>query len=67
VLAEYEKAKSVTRDRLHLETMEKILPDSDKVILDGGIGQRLLPLMPLGTSPLLPATLRPAAEPVKGK
>ena len=67
VLAEYEKAKSVTRDRLHLETMEKILPDSDKVILDGGIGQRLLPLMLLGNSPLLPATLRPAIEPLKGK
>jgi len=67
VLAEYEKAKSVTRDRLHLETMEKILPDSDKVILDGGVGQRLLPLMPLGNSPLLPATLRPAIEPLKGR
>ena len=67
VLAEYEKAKSVTRDRLHLETMEKILPDSDKVILDGDVGQRLLPFMPLGNSPLLPATLRPAIEPLKGR
>jgi modulator of FtsH protease HflK len=67
VLAEYEKAKDVTRDRLHLETMEKILPHSDKVILDGGLGQRLLPLMPLGNSPLLPATLRATTEPVKGR
>jgi membrane protease subunit HflK len=67
VLAEYEKSREVTRDRLYLETMEKILPDTDKVILDGDLGQRLLPLMPLGTSPLLPATLRPATEPVKGK
>ena len=67
VLAEYEKAREVTRDRLHLETMEKILPNTDKVILDGGLGQRLLPLLPLGASPLLPASLRPAIEPVKGK
>jgi len=67
VLAEYEKSREVTRDRLHLETMEKILPDTDKVILDGDLGQRLLPLMQLGTSPLLPATLRPATETLKGK
>ena len=67
VLAEYEKSREVTRDRLYLETMEKILPDTDKVILDGDLGQRLLPLMPLGTSSLLPTTLRPATEPVKGK
>ena len=67
VLAEYEKSPEVTRDRLHLETMEKILPDADKVIVDGDIGQRLLPLMPLGTPPLLPASLRPATEPLKGR
>ena len=67
VLAEYEKSKEVTRDRLYLETMEKILPDTDKVILDGDLGQRLLPLMPLGTSPLLPTSLRPVAEPLKNK
>ena len=67
VLAEYEKSRGVTRDRPHLETMEKILPDSDKVILDSDLGQRLLPLMPLGTSALLPTTFRPGTEPVKGK
>ena len=67
VLAEYEKSREVTRDRLHLETMEKIMPDIDKFILDGEVGQRLLPLMPLGTSPLLPAALRTTTEAVKGK
>ena len=67
VLAEYEKSREVTRDRLHLETMEKIMPDIDKFILDGDVGQRLLPLMPLGASPLLPAPLRTATEPVKAK
>ena len=67
VLVEYEKSREVTRDRLHLETMEKILPDIDKVILDGDLGQRLLPLLPLGTSPLMPAALRSTPEPLKGK
>ena len=65
VLAEYEKSREVTRDRLHLETMEKILPETDKVILDGDLGQRLLPLMQMGTPPVLPATLRPTIEPLK--
>jgi membrane protease subunit HflK len=47
VLAEYNKAKEVTRDRLHLETIEKILPDIDKIVVGGDVGQRLLPLLPL--------------------
>jgi len=61
VLAEYEKAKDVTRDRLHLETVEKILPDSDKVIVDGAVGQRLLPLLPVGAAhgATLPLPARP--------
>lgn len=67
VLAEYEKSREVTRDRLHLETMERILPDTDKVILDGDVAQRLLPMMPVGTSSLLPAPLRTATEALKGK
>ena len=48
VLAEYEKAKEVTRERLHLETVERILPDIDKLIVDGDISQRLMPLLPFG-------------------
>ena len=48
--------------------MEKIMPDIDKFILDGDVGQRLLPLMPLGgASPLLPASLRTATEALKTK
>ena len=67
VLTEYEKAKDVTRDRLHLETMEKILPATDMVVLDGALGHRLLPLMQLGNAPALPAPLRPiTTQPEKG-
>ena len=49
VLAEYVKAKSVTRERLHLETMERILARvNKKVFVDDAIGDRALPLLPLG-------------------
>jgi len=32
----------------------------DKIIVDGSIGQRLMPLLPLGGAPALPASVRPA-------
>jgi len=67
VLAEYEKARDVTRDRLHLETIEKILPDIDKVIIGGDVNQRLLPLLPLtpGAASLLNPRGATAPTPVK--
>jgi membrane protease subunit HflK len=52
VLAEYQNAKDVTRDRLYLETLEKILPDIDKVIIGGEVQQRLLPLLPINPAGL---------------
>ncbi len=63
VLAEYEKAKLVTRERLYLETIEKILPRIDKIIVDGEVGQRLI--LPLGTpasNPSIPALEAPARK-----
>ena len=67
VLAEYEKAREVTRERLHLETIEKILPDIDKVIIGGDVNQRLLPLLPLtpGAASLLNPRGATAPAPVK--
>jgi modulator of FtsH protease HflK len=67
VLAEYEKARDVTRDRLHLETIEKILPDIDKVIIGGDVNQRLLPLLSLtpGAASLLNPRGAAAPTPVK--
>ncbi len=50
VLAEYELAPEVTRKRLYLETMERVLGDVDKVILDntaGEGGQGVVPYLPL--------------------
>ena len=47
ILAEYEKAKSVTRDRLYLESVERIMPTMEKFILDSQNGGGVVPLLPL--------------------
>lgn len=47
IFAEYEKAKDVTRARLYLETMEKVLRSSNKVIIEGESGQGVVPYLPL--------------------
>jgi membrane protease subunit HflK len=47
VLKEYQKAKEVTRQRLYLETMERILPEIDKIILDSNTASNLLPFLPI--------------------
>ena len=33
IFKEYRKAKSITEKRLYLETMEKVLPDIEKIIV----------------------------------
>lgn len=49
VLTEYRKGEKVTRDRLHLETMERILRAADKkVLVDGDVAKHALPVLPLG-------------------
>jgi membrane protease subunit HflK len=40
LLTEYNKAPDVTRTRLYLEAMEKILPKVKKYVIDGEHGQR---------------------------
>lgn len=51
VLTEYTAAPVVTRKRLYLETMEKVLGDVDKIILESGAGgvgaQGVVPYLPL--------------------
>ena len=46
VLAEYQKAPSVTRERLYLETVEEVMANSSKVLVDleGGNNIMFLPL-----------------------
>lgn len=50
VYDEYAQAKDVTRKRLYLETMERVLGGVDKVIIDdavSGSGQGVVPYLPL--------------------
>jgi membrane protease subunit HflK len=42
ILAEYEKAPQVTRERMYLETMQQILNSTSKVLVDSKSGQNLL-------------------------
>ncbi len=52
VLTEYLEAPEVTRRRLYIETLERVLGDVDKIILDDGVGgsgggQGVVPYLPL--------------------
>jgi membrane protease subunit HflK len=49
VYNEYRQAKSVTRQRIYLETMEKILAGMNKVLIDSSAsgGQGVVPYLPL--------------------
>ena len=48
VYEQYKNAKDVTRERIYLETMENILGNTSKVIVDPGAnGQGVVPYLPL--------------------
>jgi membrane protease subunit HflK len=47
VYDEYKKAPEVTRKRMYLETMERVLGGTDKIILDSRGGQGVVPILPL--------------------
>jgi membrane protease subunit HflK len=44
---EYAKAKKVTQERMYLETMEKVLADINKIIIDKNSGSGVVPYLPL--------------------
>ena len=62
VLIEYEKAKDVTRKRLYLETMEKVLPGIKKFIIDSETSEGLLKLLPLEGAPFSNTPQNPNPE-----
>lgn len=47
VLDEYVKAKDVTRRRLYLETMERVLGRADKIVLDRSVSEQAVPYLSL--------------------
>jgi membrane protease subunit HflK len=48
VYDEYRKAPDVIRERIFLETMERVLSGTDKIILDQNGNQGVVPYLPLG-------------------
>ena len=64
LLTEYERAPAVTRQRLYLETMERVLqPLQKKVVVDKGVLAGAMPILPLRSAAAV-ATL-PAAAPAQ--
>ena len=67
---EYKKAEAVTRDRLYLEMVDRVLPRTKTVVVDSrGDRSSVVPLLPLGTFfPTEPGpkpnSREPAAQPV---
>jgi len=54
---EYKKAPQVTRQRMYLETMERLFSGTDKIILDSGSqGNSVLPILPLNELTRRPQT-----------
>ena len=47
IYAEYAKAKDVTQERMYLETMEQVLADINKIIIDKDSGSGVVPYLPL--------------------
>lgn len=46
-LKEYNQAKDIISKRIYIETMEEILPNVEKIIIDGKAADRILPYLPL--------------------
>jgi membrane protease subunit HflK len=77
VLEEYAKGKDVTRERLYLETIERVLSKVGKFVVDASVGDRTLPVLPINeitrrTQPTVtpaapaPAPAPPPAQPQPG-
>lgn len=47
IYVEYARAPEVTRQRMYLETVERVLGDMDKVIIDQDAGSGVVPYLPL--------------------
>ncbi len=69
IYQQYKKAPGVTRQRMYLETMESVLGNSDKVIMDTGQkGSGVVPYLPLKelSGPKAPSSSKSGASPSSG-
>ncbi|HWL06593.1 MAG TPA: FtsH protease activity modulator HflK [Xanthobacteraceae bacterium] len=64
IYEQYAKAPDVTRQRMYLETMERLLSGTDKIILDAPTGSGgVVPYLPLNELPRRPQQQPPAGQP----
>ena len=62
IFEQYKKSPDVTRERMYLETMERVLGGADKIILDSGPGGGgVVPYLPLNEISRPPQTRAPNA------
>jgi membrane protease subunit HflK len=67
VYDEYKKAPEVTRQRMYLETMERLLGSNQTIILDsGGAGSGIVPFLPLDQFARPQPKAQPKAQPQAG-
>jgi modulator of FtsH protease HflK len=67
VYEEYRKAPEVTRQRMYLETMERLFSGTEKIIIDSGSsGQSVVPYLPLNELTRPRAPTPPTAAPQAG-
>ena len=62
VYEQYKKAPEVTRRRMFIDTMQKVLGDTDKVIIDGKAGTGVVPYLPLSEFGKRPAPTAPEGQ-----
>jgi membrane protease subunit HflK len=66
IYEQYKKAPDVTRERMYLETMERVLGGADKIIIDSGKdGAGVVPYLPLNELTRSPPARNPATGGVR--
>jgi modulator of FtsH protease HflK len=72
VLKEYERAQEITEQRLYLETLQRVLPKAQKIIISPELEGGVLPFLPLRDqgprvlTPSAPDGKRGPTEPAPG-
>ena len=62
IYEQYKKAPDVTRERMYLETMERVLGGADKIIVDSKDGTGVVPYLPLNELSRQPHTQSPSTS-----
>lgn len=62
-LKEYRKGKDVIAKRVYIETMEEVLSNVNKIILDSNAARNVLPYLPLGQLQEMPRRSKGTQEP----